>query len=95
LALIALLASPAPAQDTGQASGPRAKLEQQLQAQLAANEALKARIAKLEAALKGDVCADPAAAEALLKEAAPANAAMGEAPAGGLTPPSTAAPAVP
>jgi hypothetical protein len=74
------------AQEAAEPSGSRARLEQQLQAQLAANEALKARIAKLEAALKGDVCADPAAVEALLKDAPAATPPAGGAPAGGAPP---------
>ena len=44
-------------------------LEQQLKEQQARNEDLKQRIEKLEAMLKTDVCADPRAAELLLKEA--------------------------
>jgi hypothetical protein len=50
------------------AQSEREVLEQQLKEQQARNEDLKQRIEKLEAILKTDVCADPQAAEALLKE---------------------------
>jgi hypothetical protein len=50
------------------AQSEREVLEQQLKEQQARNEGLKQRIEKLEAILKTDVCADPQAAEALLKE---------------------------
>ena len=50
------------------AQSEREVLEQQLKEQQARNEDLKQRIEKLEAVLKTDVCADPQAAEALLKE---------------------------
>jgi cell division protein FtsB len=54
-----------------QAQSSREQLEQQLKEQQAKNEVLKQRIDKLEAILKTDICADPAAAEALLKETQP------------------------
>jgi hypothetical protein len=50
------------------AQSEREVLEQQLKEQQARNEDLKQRIEKLEAVLKTDLCADPQAAEALLKE---------------------------
>ena len=50
------------------AQSPREVLEQQLKEQQARNEGLKQRIEKLESILKTDVCADPQAAELLLKE---------------------------
>jgi Tfp pilus assembly protein PilN len=50
------------------AQSAREVLEQQLKEQEARNELLKQRIEKLEAILKTDVCADPEAAELLLKE---------------------------
>lgn len=53
----------------------REALEQQLQEQQAKNQALKQRIEKIEALLKTDVCANPAAAEAVLKEAQATGAA--------------------
>ena len=56
------LSAPAMAQSA------REVLEQQLQEQQARNEDLKQRIEKLEAILNTDVCADPQAAELLLKE---------------------------
>jgi hypothetical protein len=70
LAMLPLVAAPtgAHAQDAGDG---RQRLEQQLAQQQALNEALQARVARLEELLKGDVCADPAAAEALLNEPAP------------------------
>jgi len=51
-----------------EATPPAGALEQQLQQQRAMNAALRGRIAKLETALKSDVCVDPAAAQALLDE---------------------------
>ncbi len=48
----------------------REQLQEALQNQLAVNEGLKARIDKLTNALKSDVCANPAATDALLKESA-------------------------
>ncbi len=57
----ALATGPASADDQ------RAALEQQLKEQQAKNEALKERIAKLEAVLKTDVCNNPEA-EAILKQ---------------------------
>ena len=50
------------------AQSKREVLEQQLKEQQARNEDLKQRIEKLEAVLRTDVCADPQAAELLLKE---------------------------
>ena len=50
------------------AQSEREVLEQQLKEQQARNEDLKQRIEKLEAILNTDVCADPQAAELLLKE---------------------------
>lgn len=60
-----VVAAPAVAQET------KAQLEQQIQQQQALNDALKQRMAKLEELLKTDVCANPAAAEALLAEKIP------------------------
>jgi len=48
-----------------------AALEEKLKDALATNDALKERIKKLEEMLKRDVCADPAAAEALLNARVP------------------------
>lgn len=45
-------------------------VQQQLEEQKAKNEALRARIAKLEAVLKSDVCANPEAATLLGEEGA-------------------------
>ena len=75
VALVVIFANPVAAQEAPKPSGAREQLAQQVEEQLATNEALKARIAKLEAALQGDVCADQAGAEALLKEVGPAPAA--------------------
>ncbi len=50
------------------AQSEREVLEQQLSEQQARNESLRQRIEKLEAILKTDVCADPQAAELVLKE---------------------------
>ena len=74
-ALIVIFANPVAAQEAPRPSRSREQLAQKVEEQLATNEALKARIAKLEAALQGDVCADQAGAEALLKEVGPAPAA--------------------
>ena len=52
-------------------AGSSEALEQKLKEALATNEALKERIQKLEEMLKRDVCADPAAAEALLNAKVP------------------------
>ena len=52
-------------------AAPGAALEQKLKDALATNEALKERIKKLEEMLQRDVCADPAAAEALLNAKVP------------------------
>ena len=46
-------------------------VQQQLEEQKATNEALRARIAKLEEVLKSDVCANPEAAKLLGEDAAP------------------------
>lgn len=51
----------------GLAQESREQLEQQLKEQQARNEALKERIAKLEAVLKTDVCNNPEA-EAILNQ---------------------------
>ena len=61
-ALAAGPAAPALAQSA------REVVEQQLKEQEARNELLKQRIEKLEAILKTDICANPEAAELLLKE---------------------------
>ena len=53
----------------------REQLQQRLETQRAANERMKARIEKLEAKLKEDVCADPASAQALLNASEPTPAA--------------------
>lgn len=45
-------------------------VQQQLEEQKAGNEALRARIANLEAVLKSDVCANPEAAKLLGEEGA-------------------------
>ena len=45
-------------------------VQQQLEEQKAGNEALRARIAKLEEVLKSDVCANPEAAKLLGEEGA-------------------------
>ncbi len=50
------------------AQSEREVLEQQLKEQQARNESLKQRIEKIEAILKTDICADPQAAELVLKE---------------------------
>ena len=50
------------------AQSAREIVEQQLKEQEARNELLKQRIEKLEAILTTDVCADPEAAELVLKE---------------------------
>jgi hypothetical protein len=73
--LVAILAT-APLRSRAEETPPAHEaLAEQLTAQLATNEALKQRIEQLEQMLKGDVCADPAAAEALLKlDATPAAA---------------------
>lgn len=60
-AVFSLVVTRAPAQDS---VDPR----NALQNQVAENQALAARIEKLEEMLKRDVCADPAAAQALLNE---------------------------
>lgn len=60
--VVTVIAAPALAQSA------REIVEQQLQEQEARNELLKQRIEKLEAILKTDICADPEAAELLLKE---------------------------
>jgi predicted transposase YdaD len=50
------------------AQSEREALEQQLKEQEARNEGLRQRIEKLEVILQSDVCADPQAAELVLKE---------------------------
>jgi cell division protein FtsB len=59
--LLGLAVAPVAAQES------REQLEQQLKEQQAKNEALKERIAKLEAVLKTDVCTNPEA-EAILNQ---------------------------
>ena len=58
--------APTPPAPTTAAAPTREALQQQLDAQNAKNDALRARIAKLEEMLKTDVCNNPEA-EALLK----------------------------
>ena len=58
--------APTPPAPTTAAAPTREALQQQLDAQNAKNDALRARIAKLEEILKTDVCNNPEA-EALLK----------------------------
>ena len=74
LTLLAATATAASAQEAP-ATPSREQLQQRLETQRAANERMKARIDKLEAKLKEDVCADPASAQALLNAAEPTPAA--------------------
>ena len=74
LTLLAAAPMAAPAQEAAPTPS-REQLQQRLETQRAANERMKARIAQLEAKLKEDVCADPAAAQALLGASEPAPAA--------------------
>ena len=58
-------AQPTPTQGI---TGSTEQLQLALRSQQSSNAALQARIEKLKEMLKGDVCADPKAAEALLNE---------------------------
>jgi hypothetical protein len=59
---------PAAAAEAGRAAPTREELQSQLNAQNARNEALRQRIARLEAVLKTDVCTNPEAAALLQGE---------------------------
>ena len=65
-AVVAILGAGLPVPAAAQTA--REVVQQQLKEQEARNEALKQRIEKLEAILKTDICANPEAAELLLKE---------------------------
>lgn len=75
LAVLGAMLAPRPGAADTPPPAPRADsreaLERELAAVRAANEALRARIRQLEEMLGRDVCADPAAAEALLNAAPP------------------------
>lgn len=65
-------AQPTPTQEI---TGSTEQLQLALRSQQSSNAALQARLEKLKEMLKGDVCADPKAAEALLNEKLPPPAA--------------------